>query len=212
MSKLEFLEANQNFKSYYKTLRDLNNYLSSSPELQTANQTITQLIFEFIRINGVTFRQMDRGQFEQEYQIFQEDLLNVIQNSGENNVDFNRFAALLDEIIGIANLRQEALGKIQRTKLESPLGDADEDDDESSDEAIEINVEAQAEITEILNTAVEESNEEDTIDPTVNSNNTVNELESSDDFSTIATDEESKEESIESSNDGDKYRTYRRYR
>ncbi|MDN3016307.1 hypothetical protein PH210_08855 [Paenibacillus sp. BSR1-1] len=212
MSKLEFLEANQNFKSYYKTLRDLNNFLSSSPELQTANQTITQLIFEFIRVNGVTFREMDRGQFEREYQIFQEDLLNIIQNSGENNVDFNGFASLLDEIIVIANLRQEALGKIQRTKLESPLGNADEDEDESSEEALEINVEAQAEISEILNTAVEETNEEDNNDPALNSNNAVNEFESSDDFSAIAADEESKEESIESSSDGDKYRTYRRYR
>ncbi|MEH7334408.1 hypothetical protein V7161_17320 [Neobacillus drentensis] len=208
MSKLEFLEANRNFKSYYKTLRDLNNFLSSSPELQAANQAITQLIFEFIRINGVTFRQMDSSQFEREYQIFQEDFLNVILNSGENNVDFNRFAALLDEIIGIANLRQDALGKIQRTKQESPLG---EDDEESSDEAIDINVETQTEITEILSTSVVDTNEENNNDPAVNTNDVSNEIESSDGFATIENDEESKEESIESSSDSNKFR-YRRFR
>ncbi|MGG1675344.1 hypothetical protein ACIFOT_06250 [Neobacillus sp. NRS-1170] len=208
MSKLEFLEANRNFKSYYKTLRDLNNFLDSSPELQAANQAITQLIFEFIRINGVTFRQMDRGQFEREFEIFQEDFLNVIQNSGENNVDFKRFAALLDEIIGIANLRQDALGKIQRIRQESPFG---EDDEESSDEAIEINVDAQTEITEVLNTALEDSNEENNNDPAVNSNDVSNEIESSEEFATIVNDEESKEESIESSSDSNKFR-YRRFR
>jgi septation ring formation regulator EzrA len=59
---------------------------------------------------------MDREQFEQEFNLFHQDFLNVIQNSGENNVDFNQFTALVDELIGVAVKRTNALGKIKKVK------------------------------------------------------------------------------------------------
>jgi seryl-tRNA synthetase len=122
MSKLEFLEVTRNFRSYYKTLRDVNYYLSSDfdkEKLQAVSQVITKLIFGFIRMNGTTLREMNPDQYEREYQMFQDDFLNIIQNSGENNVDFDDFADLLDELIEIANHRMNALRKVQKTKQES---------------------------------------------------------------------------------------------
>ena len=121
MGKLEFLEVTRNFKSYYKTLRDVNYYLVSdfdNEKLQATSQVLTKLIFGFIRMKGTTFREMTPDQYEKEFQMFQDDFLNIIQISGENNVDFDDFAVLLDELISIANHRTDTLRKIRKTKQE----------------------------------------------------------------------------------------------
>ncbi|MEH7304227.1 hypothetical protein, partial [Neobacillus drentensis] len=139
MSKLDFLEISRNFKSYYQTLRDVHYYLTNdtelSPlELQAVSKVLSKLIYGFIRIKGTSFREMDREQFEQEFNLFHQDFLNVIQNSGENNVDFDQFTELIDEVIGIAVKRTIALGKIKKVKQDSFLQDevmADVTDDES---------------------------------------------------------------------------------
>lgn len=150
MSKLDFLEISRNFKSYYRTLRDVHYYLTNDPELsdeelQAVSKVISKLIYGFIRIKGTSFREMDREQFEDGFNLFHQDFLNVIQYSGENNVDFNQFTSLLDEIIGIAVKRTIALGKIKKVKQESLLEDNDIDEDTyaeslESDEEVEEDV------------------------------------------------------------------------
>jgi hypothetical protein len=121
MSNLEFLEISRNFKSYYRTLRDVHYYLTNDSELnkeelKAVTKVLSKLIYGFIRIKGTSFREMDREQFEQEFNLFHQDFLNIIQNSGENNVEFDQFSALIDEIIGIAVKRTIALGKIKKLK------------------------------------------------------------------------------------------------
>jgi hypothetical protein len=122
VSKLDYLEVNRNFRSYYRTLRDINYYLNqadgNNEKLINASEIITKLIFNFIRTDGTTFREMDQDQYTQQYQMFSDDLVRIIQTSGENNVNFDEFARLLDELLGIANHRVNALGKIKRTKQE----------------------------------------------------------------------------------------------
>jgi hypothetical protein len=122
MNKLNYLEITWNFKSYYQTLRDINYYLNSDAEvdhvkLKATSSVISKLILGFIRTNGTSFREMNREKYEKEFLIFYDDFLSVIQNSGENNVDFEQFTALIDEIIGIAVRRKDALDKIQKEKL-----------------------------------------------------------------------------------------------
>ena len=119
MSNLEFLEISRNFKSYYRTLRDVHYYLTNDSELDqeevpVVSKVLSKLIYGFIRIKGTSFREMDREQFQQEYNLFHQDFLDVIQNCGENNVDFDQFTALIDEIIGIAVKRTKTLGKIKK--------------------------------------------------------------------------------------------------
>lgn len=131
MTKLDFLEVNRNFRSYYKTLRDVNYYLTNSElgqgKIEVATDVMTKLIFDFIRTNGTTFREMDSDIFEVEYQMFHEDFLRIIEHSGVNNVDFDEFASLLDELIGIANQRMAALQKIKTTRQEMKLSNEDAD-------------------------------------------------------------------------------------
>jgi hypothetical protein len=119
MGKLEFLEISQDFKSYYRTLSDVNYYLTSDSEvekenLQAVSHVISKLIYGFIRIKGKALREMNREQYEKEFHLFYDDFLCVIQNSGENNLEFDHFAALVDELIGIAIHRQDTLGKIKK--------------------------------------------------------------------------------------------------
>jgi len=138
MSKLKYLEITRNFKSYYQTLRDINYYLNSDSEvdqvkLQATSSVISKLILGFIRTNGKSFREMDREQYEKEFLIFYDDFLSVIQNSGENNVDFEQFAALIDEIIGIAVRRKDTLDKIQKEKLGTSVENEEVIEDEEND-------------------------------------------------------------------------------
>lgn len=172
MGKLEFLETNQNFRSYYRTLRDINYFLNSQSELEkdkilVANQVLTKLIFDFIRIDDITFREMKHEQYEKEYRIFQNDFLNIIQSSGENDVDFDDFSALLDEIIGIANLRTDALGKIQKAKQNELTGNEEMESDDLAFEVVlsigldDSSVDAEDEI---------ETDEEDDVDKSHDSN------------------------------------------
>ena len=139
MSNLDFLEISRNFKSYYQTLRDVHYYLTNDSEvkqeeLEAVSKLLSKLIYGFIRIKGISFREMDREQFEQEFNLFHQDFLNIIQKSGENNVEFDQFTALIDEIIGIAVKRTIALGKIKKVKQELLLEEeeiAEVDDSES---------------------------------------------------------------------------------
>ena len=129
MTKLDFLEVNRNFRSYYKTLRDVNYYLGNSElgqeKINATTTVITKLIFDFIRTSGSTFREMDQEMFEIEYEMFHDDFLRIIVNSGVNNVDFDEFAGLLDELIGIANHRMTALGKIKTAMQDMKLSKED---------------------------------------------------------------------------------------
>jgi hypothetical protein len=139
MSNFDFLQISRNFKSYYQTLRDVHYYLTndsdlSEEELQAVSKVLSKLIYGFIRIKGTSFREMDSEQFEQEFNLFHQDFLKVIQTSGENNVDFDQFTALIDEIIGIAVMRTNALGKIIKVKQQSLVED-DEMDEVTEDEA-----------------------------------------------------------------------------
>ncbi|NHC41218.1 hypothetical protein G6549_14755 [Bacillus sp. MM2020_1] len=139
MGNLDFLEISRNFKSYYQTLRDVHYYLTNDSEvkqeeLEAVSKLLSKLIYGFIRIKGISFREMDREQFEQEFNLFHQDFLNIIQKSGENNVEFDQFTALIDEIIGIAVKRTIALGKIKKVKQELLLEEeeiAEGDDSES---------------------------------------------------------------------------------
>jgi hypothetical protein len=129
MTKLEFLEVNRNFVSYYKTLRDLNYYLTNSElgqeQINEATTVMTKLIFDFIQTNGTTFRDMDMEKYTKEYEMFHQDFLRIIENSGVNNVDFDEFAGLLDELIQIANHRMTALQKIKTSMQEMELSNED---------------------------------------------------------------------------------------
>jgi uncharacterized protein YoxC len=159
MSNFDFLQISRNFKSYYQTLRDVHYYLTndsdlSGEELQAVSKVVSKLIYGFIRINGTSFREMDREQFEQEFNLFHQDFLKVIQTSGENYVDFDQFTALIDEIIGIAVKRTNALGKIIKVK-QQPLIEDDEMIEVTEDEAelsneIEVNVADEEVVVEVI--------------------------------------------------------------
>lgn len=121
MSNLNFLQVNQNFKSYYRTLLDANYYFRNRPELQGTNQLIAEMILNFIGTNGTTFQEMNPEEYERDYRIFEDDFLNIIENSVQNHIDFQTFSMLIDEIIGIAQLRASTRQKLKRNNQERLL-------------------------------------------------------------------------------------------
>jgi hypothetical protein len=143
VEELNFLKTNRTFRCYYRTLRDVNFYLKNDSDIdsnaiQTTNRVLTKLIFDCIQLDGTTFKDMDPQQFAREFQIFIPDFLAIIKNSGTNDVDFKVFSKLLDEVLGIANLRASALEKIPKALEEEKTEPNGLD---SWDGMVEINIE-----------------------------------------------------------------------
>ena len=159
MSNLEFLELSRNFKSYYRTLRDVHYYLTNDSELSqeevpVVSKVLSKLIYGFIRIKGTSFREMDRKQFQQEFNLFHQDFIDVIQNCGENNVDFDQFTALIDEIIGIAVKRTKTLGKIKKGRQVLLLEDEEIAEGDEAESQISKENEENIDVVEIVDNEV----------------------------------------------------------
>ena len=172
MSKLDFLEVSRNFKSYYRTLRDVHFYLTNDSELnpaelQAVSKVLSKLIYGFIRINGIAFREMNREQYEREFHLFHEDFLSVIQNSGENNVEIDQFIALIDEIMEIAVKRRNALAKIKKVKQESLGVELAEVIAPVFEALVEIEADIEEEVEEIVDDINEEAPEVETVNAAV---------------------------------------------
>ncbi len=185
MDNLRYLEITRAFNNYYKTLRDMNVYLQNDPdvdeeELRTASLVISRLIFEFIRVDGTTFLDMNSEEFEMDYQIFKGDFLNIIQSSGEQNVDFEELTELVDDLLEIADRRAETLGKINRGFVEDLFEDEDDEIDfmDVGDFQDENEVENE---TEVVSSSDDTDDDEFSVDEDENSDeNLVNDEESED--------------------------------
>ncbi|MEH7075696.1 hypothetical protein [Neobacillus drentensis] len=169
MSNLDFLEISRNFKSYYRTLRDVHFYLTNDPELskeelQAVTKVLSKLIYGFISIKGTSFREMEREQFEQEFNLFHQDFLQVIQNSGENNVSFDDFTSLIDEIIAIAVKRTNTLGKIKKGNQELLFEEAEVAEVTADESGFSNEEEDNSTVDElVVDVDVETTDEEETI-------------------------------------------------
>jgi hypothetical protein len=127
MAKLNYLQLDddQQLFSYYITLCHVYYFNVSDENTEKENQvaegtveTISSLIFHAINIQGTTIREMDNDTYEKEYKRFYNDIMNAIKECCKNEVDFNDFLEILDEILGAAIKLATAFQKLESVKDE----------------------------------------------------------------------------------------------
>jgi glutamine synthetase type III len=125
MAKLKHLkfETDDPLQSYYITLCHVYyfNVLEDNTEKEKIQnestiETISSLIFHAINIEGTTIREMDNKQYVREYKRFYKDIMVAIKESCKNEVDFDVFLEIIDEIIGAAIKLATAFNKLETVK------------------------------------------------------------------------------------------------
>jgi L-rhamnose mutarotase len=87
-------------------------------------ETICSLLFHAINIEGTTIREMDNERYVKEHKRFYNDIIDTIRECSRNEVDFEIFLEILDDIIGAALTLANAFQKLQSVK-EDYMGEAE---------------------------------------------------------------------------------------
>jgi glutamine synthetase type III len=137
MANLNHLQIDNDdpLQSYYITLCHVYYFHvseenSEKEKLQAEGtiETISSLLFHAINIEGITIREMDNERYVKEYKRFYNDIIDAIQECCKNEVDFEVFLEIIDEIIGAALTLASAFQKLQSVK-EEYIEEVDVDDE-----------------------------------------------------------------------------------
>lgn len=127
MANLKYLRLDNDdpLNSYYITLChvyyfNVSDDNSEKEKLQAEStiETICSLLFHAINIEGTTIREMDNDRYVKEYKRFYNDIIDAIRECCKNEVDFEIFLEIIDEIIGAAHTLANAINKLHSIKEE----------------------------------------------------------------------------------------------
>lgn len=127
MANLKYLRLDNDdpLNSYYITLChvyyfNVSDDNSEKEKLQAEStiETICSLLFHAINIEGTTIREMDNERYVKEYKRFYNDIIDAIRECCKNEVDFEIFLEIIDEIIGAAHTLANAINKLHSIKEE----------------------------------------------------------------------------------------------
>ncbi|MHC0037034.1 hypothetical protein [Pseudoneobacillus sp. C159] len=139
MANLKYIQTNAEdpLYSYYVTLCHVyyfhveeDNSEKEKQQAESTIETISSLIFHAINIEGTTIREMDNQQYVQEYKRFYNDLIGAIQDCCKNEVDYEVFLEIIDEIIGAARKIAKAYQKLESIKVETVEEDVEDEEEE----------------------------------------------------------------------------------
>jgi glutamine synthetase type III len=140
MANLNYIHTDEEdpLYSYYVTLCHVyyfhvgeNDSEKEKQQAEATIETISSLIFHAINIEGTTIREMDNEQYVREFKRFYNDIIEAIQECCKNEVDYDVFLEIIDEIIGAARKIATALHKLQSIKVESAEGSTTESDEDN---------------------------------------------------------------------------------
>jgi glutamine synthetase type III len=125
MANLKHLQIDHDdpLNSYYITLCHVyyfhvtdENSEKEKHQAEGTIETICSLLFHAINIEGTTIREMDNERYVKEYKRFYNDIIDAIRECCKNEVDFEIFLEIIDEIIGAALTLANAFNKLQSEK------------------------------------------------------------------------------------------------
>jgi glutamine synthetase type III len=125
MANLKHLQIDHDdpLNSYYITLCHVyyfhvtvENSEKEKHQAEGTIETICSLLFHAINIEGTTIREMDNERYVKEYKRFYNDIIDAIRECCKNEVDFEIFLEIIDEIIGAALTLANAFNKLQNEK------------------------------------------------------------------------------------------------
>jgi glutamine synthetase type III len=127
MANLKHLKIDNDdtLSSYYITLCHVyyfhvsdDNSEKEKLQAESTIETICSLLFHAINIEGTTIREMDNERYVKEYKRFYNDIIDAIRECSKNEVDFEIFIEIIDDIIGAALTLANAFHKLHSVKVE----------------------------------------------------------------------------------------------
>jgi CRISPR/Cas system-associated endonuclease Cas3-HD len=118
------IEEEDHLYSYYLTLChvyyfyviDNNESKEEKGKTEGTVEMICSLIFHAINIEGTTIREMDTEEYNKKYKRFYHDMITVIKECCKNEVEYEDFLEILDEIVGAAIKIASAFEKLYSLK------------------------------------------------------------------------------------------------
>jgi glutamine synthetase type III len=127
--------------SYYITLCHVyyfhvseENSEKDKQQAEATIETLSSLIFHAINIEGTTIREMDNEQYIKDYKRFYSDIMGAIQSCCKNEVDFDVFLEIIDEILGAAVRLATAFDKLKRINEDEQENVIESETDEGEEE------------------------------------------------------------------------------
>ncbi|GHI00403.1 hypothetical protein [Neobacillus kokaensis] len=139
MAKLKYLEPTELLEKIYSTLcseyEDAQHYENEpdKEEIRVTKSRLTKKIFNEFVVDEEYFLTMDKETFNERYHLYEDDFLRLIRKCSENNVDYETFTQIIDDLIASAKFRLHAFEQLsdEIQKLQEAV---EEESDENGSE------------------------------------------------------------------------------
>lgn len=140
MPNLRYLEPTELLEKIYATLcseyEDAQHYESEQDqeEITVTKKRLTKKIFNEFVVDEEYFLTMNEKTFNERYQLYEVDLLKMIQECSENRIEYETFVQIIDDLIASAKFRLQAFeqlsDEIQKLQEEDEQVEKEEDEEE----------------------------------------------------------------------------------
>ncbi|MBS4216206.1 hypothetical protein [Neobacillus rhizophilus] len=140
MPNLRYLEPTELLEKIYATLcseyEDAQHYESEQDqkEITVTKKRLTKKIFNEFVVDEEYFLTMNEKTFNERYQLYEVDLLKMIQECSENRIEYETFVQIIDDLIASAKFRLQAFeqlsDEIQKLQEEDEQVEQEEDEEE----------------------------------------------------------------------------------
>jgi hypothetical protein len=134
---LRYLEPTELLEKIYATLcseyEDAQHYESEQDqeEITVTKKRLTKKIFNEFVVDEEYFLTMKKETFKERYQLYEADLLRMIQECSENRIDYETFIQIIDDLIASAKFRLQAFEQLSDEIHK--LQEEDEQDEEEGE-------------------------------------------------------------------------------
>lgn len=118
MPNLRYLEPTELLEKIYATLcseyEDAQHYESEQDqeEIKVTKTRLTKKIFNEFVVDEEYFLTMKKETFKERYQLYEADLIRMIQECSENRIDYETFIQIIDDLIASAKFRLQAFEQL----------------------------------------------------------------------------------------------------
>ncbi|MCH6266067.1 hypothetical protein [Neobacillus citreus] len=137
MPNLRYLEPTELLEKIYATLcseyEDAQHYESQQDqeEIKVTKKRLTKKIFNEFVVDEEYFLTMKNETFKERYQLYEADLIRMIQECSENRIDYETFIQIIDDLIASAKFRLQAFEQLS-DEIQK-LQEEDEQDEEEGE-------------------------------------------------------------------------------
>lgn len=102
--------------------------------IEVTKEHLTKKVMNELVVDEEYFLTMDPLDFEKDYGMLQHDFIHLIKGCSENNLDYDSFLQIMDQLISCAKMRMNAYELLDEKIQETKVQEAEENETEGEDE------------------------------------------------------------------------------